>query len=95
MPMNRVEFHKGLSLPEFMERYGTEAQCEQALVAGCEQTGDRKPAANSRGVLARADRTTSPERTEHRGLLPRAAHSQSNVLLEALAPGSDALTPPR
>jgi transposase-like protein len=33
MPMNRVQFQKGLSLPEFMERYGSEAQCEQALIA--------------------------------------------------------------
>ena len=33
MPMNRVQFQKGLSLPEFMDRYGTEEQCEQALAA--------------------------------------------------------------
>ncbi len=33
MPMNRVQFQKGLSLPEFMDRYGTEDQCEQALIA--------------------------------------------------------------
>ena len=33
MPMNRVQFQKGLSLPEFMDRYGTEEQCEQAVVA--------------------------------------------------------------
>jgi transposase-like protein len=33
MPMNRVQFQKGLSLPEFMDRYGTEQQCEQALIA--------------------------------------------------------------
>jgi hypothetical protein len=32
MPMNRVQFQKGLSLPEFLERYGTDEQCEQALV---------------------------------------------------------------
>jgi ribosomal protein L37AE/L43A len=33
MPMNRVQFQKGLSLPEFMDRYGTEQQCEAALIA--------------------------------------------------------------
>lgn len=33
MPMNRVQFQKGLSMPEFLARYGTEEQCEQALVA--------------------------------------------------------------
>ncbi len=32
MPMNRVQFQKGLSLPGFMDRYGTEMQCEQALI---------------------------------------------------------------
>ena len=33
MPMNRVQFQKGLSMPEFMDRYGTEEQCEQAVAA--------------------------------------------------------------
>lgn len=33
MPMNRVQFQKGLSLPDFIDRYGTESQCEQALIA--------------------------------------------------------------
>ncbi len=32
MPMNRVQFQSGLSLPEFIQRYGTEAQCEAVLV---------------------------------------------------------------
>jgi ribosomal protein L37AE/L43A len=31
MPMNRVQFQPGLSLAEFLERYGCEAACEQAL----------------------------------------------------------------
>ncbi|CAB1368286.1 transposase [Denitratisoma oestradiolicum] len=29
---NRVQFQQGLSMAEFMERYGTEAKCETALV---------------------------------------------------------------
>jgi transposase-like protein len=33
MPMNRVQFQKGLSSPEFVDCYGTEEHCEQALVA--------------------------------------------------------------
>jgi hypothetical protein len=33
MPMNRVQFQRGLSMAEFMEQYGTDAQCEAALVA--------------------------------------------------------------
>ncbi len=31
MPMNRVQFQPGLSLPQFLHIYGTEAACEQAL----------------------------------------------------------------
>ena len=33
MKMNRVQFQPGLSMPEFYERYGTEAQCRAALQA--------------------------------------------------------------
>lgn len=33
MPMNRVQFQPGVSLPEFFSRYGTEQQCEAALIA--------------------------------------------------------------
>ena len=32
MAMNRIQFQPGLSLPEFIQQYGTEAQCEAALV---------------------------------------------------------------
>jgi ribosomal protein L37AE/L43A/transposase-like protein len=31
MPMNRVQFQAGLSMPEFLQRYGTEQQCRAAL----------------------------------------------------------------
>ena len=33
MSINHVQFQKGLSMVEFMERYGTEAKCHAALVA--------------------------------------------------------------
>ncbi|HRO58866.1 MAG TPA: IS1595 family transposase [Burkholderiaceae bacterium] len=33
MAMNRVQFQPGLSMAEFMERYGSEDKCEAALVA--------------------------------------------------------------
>ena len=33
MPMNRVQFQQGMSLPEFMQRFGTEMQCAAALEA--------------------------------------------------------------
>ena len=33
MAMNRIQFQRGVSMAEFFERYGTEAQCKQAHVA--------------------------------------------------------------
>jgi ribosomal protein L37AE/L43A len=33
MPMNRVQFEAGLSMPEFYELYGTEQKCQKALEA--------------------------------------------------------------
>lgn len=39
MGINTVQFQKGLSMAEFMERYGTEEQCHAALVASRWPTG--------------------------------------------------------
>jgi len=47
MPMNRVQFQAGLSMPECMARYGTEAQCATALAAQRWPTGFRCPACGS------------------------------------------------
>lgn len=33
MAINKVQFQQGLSMPEFMERYGSEEKCHAALVA--------------------------------------------------------------
>ena len=33
MPIEQSSVQKGLSLPDFIDRYGTESQCEQALIA--------------------------------------------------------------
>jgi ISXO2-like transposase domain/Transposase zinc-ribbon domain len=33
MAMNRIQFQPGLSMPEFMDRYGTDDQCEEAILA--------------------------------------------------------------
>lgn len=33
MAINKIQFQRGLSMTEFMDRYGSEAQCEQALMA--------------------------------------------------------------
>ncbi len=32
MSMNHIQFQPGLSMPEFIQQYGTEAQCEKALM---------------------------------------------------------------
>ena len=39
MAINQVQFQKGLSMVEFMERYGTEKKCHAALVASRWPTG--------------------------------------------------------
>ncbi len=33
MAINKVQFQKGLSLDGFLNQYGTEKQCEEAVVA--------------------------------------------------------------
>lgn len=68
MPRNKVQFQKGLSLSEFLERYGTEAQCEAALVAWrwprgfvCPECGDEGHCVLGRGLYQchRCHRQTS------------------------------------
>lgn len=43
MPMNRVQFQPGVSMPEFFSRYGTEAQCAEAVQAKRWPQGFRCP----------------------------------------------------
>jgi transposase-like protein len=43
MAMNRIQFQTGLSMPEFLKRYGTEAQCPAALAQARWPTGFRCP----------------------------------------------------
>jgi transposase-like protein len=47
MPMNQVQFQRGVSMPEFFERYGTEDQCAAALVALRWPEGFRCPRCSS------------------------------------------------
>ena len=58
MPTNRVQFQKGMSLGEFMRRYGTEEACEQELEAqrwpqgfACLSCGSREYSNFRRGRL--------------------------------------------
>jgi len=43
MAMNRIQFQPGLSMPEFLKRYGTEAQCAAALEQARWPSGFRCP----------------------------------------------------
>lgn len=43
MAMNRVQFQPGLSMAEFIRRYGSERQCEQALIGARWPDGFRCP----------------------------------------------------
>ncbi len=49
MAMNRIQFQAGLSLPSFLEQYGTEAQCEAALELARWHQGFRCPACGEAG----------------------------------------------
>jgi len=55
MLMNRVQFQPGLSLPEFIRQFGSEAQCEVALIQTRWPQGFRCPQCDHDGhcVLAR------------------------------------------
>ena len=52
MPMNRVQFQPGLSMFEFLERYGTEEKCEAALSAARWPEGFACPRCNSSAAYA-------------------------------------------
>jgi len=56
--MNRVQFQRGLSMAEFLQRYGSEDKCEAALVASRWPEGFVCPACGSgaHGVFARSAR---------------------------------------
>jgi hypothetical protein len=43
MVMNRIQFQQGLSLPQFMELYGTEEKCGVALEKARWPNGFRCP----------------------------------------------------
>ena len=47
MAMNRVQFQRGLSMAEFLDRYGSEDKCEAALVAARWPRGFACPACGS------------------------------------------------
>jgi transposase-like protein len=48
MAMNQVQFQSGLSMPEFLAQYGTEAKCRKALYRARWPKGFRCPACDGR-----------------------------------------------
>ncbi|WP_027485787.1 transposase, partial [Rhodanobacter sp. OR87] len=48
MAMNQVQFQSGLSMAQFIRRYGTEARCYRALYRARWPQGFRCPRCNSR-----------------------------------------------
>ena len=58
MAMNRVQFQSGLSMAEFLDRYGSEHRCEAALVASRWPQGFACPACGSgaHGMFVRGGR---------------------------------------
>jgi hypothetical protein len=58
MAMNRVQFQAGLSMAEFLDQYGSEHQCEAALVASRWPQGFACPACGSgaHGMFVRGGR---------------------------------------
>ena len=70
MPMNRVQFQKGMSLGEFVDRYGTEEACERELEAQRWQDGLVCPSCGSRSSPSRRRMRAWPGQS-----LPRARSS--------------------
>lgn len=58
MAMNQVQFQRGLSMAEFLDRYGSEDKCETALVAARWPAGFRCPVCGhaTHGVFVRGAR---------------------------------------
>jgi transposase-like protein len=80
--MNRVQFQPGLSMPEFTKLYGTEAQCEAALVQSRWPTGFSCPACGHGGHCLLPSR---PRMT----FQCNACHRQTSLIAGTLFQGSN------
>ena len=91
MAMNRVQFQRGLSMTEFMDQYGTDAQCEAALVTMRWPSGFACPVCGgpascsfrARGAAVRAVRLVPPPMQHHQ----RHDLRVNQVSVDALVPG--------
>jgi transposase-like protein len=82
MPMNRVQFQPGLSMPEFNQQYGTEAQCEAALMQVRWPTGFRCPACGHSGHCLLSSRARKTFQCN-------ACHRQTSLIAGTLFQGSN------
>lgn len=82
MPMNRVQFQPGLSMPEFIQLFGTEAQCETTLIQTRWPHGFRCPKCDHDRycVLASKGRKT---------FQCNACHQQTSIIAGTLFQGSN------
>jgi hypothetical protein len=82
MSMNRVQFQPGLSMPEFIQQYGTESQCEAALRQSRWPTGFCCPACGHRGYCLLASRARKTFQCN-------ACHRQTSLIAGTLFQGSN------
>ena len=82
MPMNHVQFQPGLSMPEFTKLYGTEVQCEAALVQSRWPTGFSCPVCGHGGHCLLPSR---PRMT----FQCNACHRQTSLIAGTLFQGSN------
>jgi hypothetical protein len=82
MSMNRVQFQAGLSMPEFIRQFGTEAQCEAALIQARWPDGFRCPQCDNdrHCVLATKGRKT---------FQCNACHHQTSIIAGTVFQGSN------
>jgi len=68
MPINPIQFQRGLSLPEFFERHGSEEQCEAALEQARWPTGSKWDRANIPPLSLDVRPGSSPDPKPSRGI---------------------------
>ena len=91
MAMNRIQFQPGLSMPEFFARFGTEAQCESALVAALLRSPNATPERLVRRACNLLKEMNRPSECD--GLDTFAAQALNGSLREAAPPAGEQLAP--
>jgi hypothetical protein len=82
MPMNSIQFQPGLSMPEFIQLYGTETQCEAALIQARWPTGFCCPACGHSGHCMLSSRSPTTFQCN-------ACHQQTSLIAGTLFQSSN------